>query len=127
MRRSRGAERRAAKWVNLRVGAAMRVSDWLCIDLSKLSRNASEGHGDEFNSPREGGRERGRHIRRRRGVDQGRSRAAPFFFQQQQQQQPHGDGLPCGEDEEGTIKRKTNSQGGGSSTPSPKNQREMSR
>ena len=43
------------------------------FDPSKFSRNAGEGDKDKFNSPRGGGRERGRHIRREKGADQSRS------------------------------------------------------
>ena len=69
------------------------------------------------------------------GVDQGRSRALlPSFFNSSNSSSLMEMGLPCGEDEEGQIKEKStardpkilkiNSQGGGSSTPSPKNQRQ---
>ena len=61
------------------------------FDRAKLARNAAEGNGDEFNSPRGRG-ERDRHLRRRSRT----SIRSPL--RQQQQKPPHGDGLPRGEE-----------------------------
>ena len=63
------------------------------FDPSKLSRNASEGDGDELNSPRDGGRKRQTYSQGRRCGSLQIPYPSPFLFQQQQQQL-HGDGLP---------------------------------
>ena len=58
------------------------------FDPSKFSRNAGESDGEEFNSPRHGGRERGRRIR-------SRSRTPIHsILKQHQQEQSQGEEFP---------------------------------
>ena len=74
--------------------------------------NAGDGDGDEFNSPGEGGGDRGRQFRKERGVDECRNvqRRSRSPRKRQQQQPPHGNVLPwkeMEEEEENQQKEKT--------------------
>ena len=87
-RKSRERGRRAAKRVQPAPGRDEGFASGSVFDSSHFSRHVGEGDGNEFNSPRKGGGERGRHLR-------SRSRTSIHSpIRQQQQQPPHGDGLP---------------------------------
>ena len=75
MRRSRGEERRAAKWVNLRRGSRNEgFPSGSVFDTSKLSRNTGQGDGDDI-------------IASERGVDKSRSSAPSLSHLKHKQQQ----------------------------------------
>ena len=81
MRRSRGEERLASKCVNQRRRTAMEGAR-VALHLILLSFQGMQVRATETSSSsheEKGRRERGRHSRRERGVDQSRSRTHPIF------------------------------------------------
>ena len=70
MRKSRGEQRRVAKWDNQRRGAAVKGFRRVLFFFSMVPRHAGEGDGDEFKSLVGGDVEWGRQDRKEGRVDE---------------------------------------------------------